>query len=44
MRRDHLPDSGTYEVDVARATYHFHMGCYGLWMGQLILRGLYRLK
>jgi len=34
----------TYEAEVADVTYRFHAGCYGLWVGQLILRGLYRPK
>jgi hypothetical protein len=34
----------TYEADVDGVTCRFHGGCYGLWLGQLILRGLYQPK
>jgi hypothetical protein len=34
----------TYEGDVEGVTYRFHAGCYGLWVGELILRGLYQPK
>ena len=31
-----------YEFDLNGETYRFHMGCYGLWTGELIHRGLYK--
>jgi hypothetical protein len=30
------------ELDFAGQTYRLHTGCYGLWLGELIRRGLYR--
>jgi hypothetical protein len=32
---------GVFEFDVAGQTYRLHTGCYGLWEGELIRRGLY---
>jgi hypothetical protein len=32
---------GVFEFDVARQTYRLHTGCYGLWEGELIRRGLF---
>ena len=31
-----------YECDVNEQTCRFHLGCYGLWTGELIRRGLYK--
>jgi hypothetical protein len=33
---------GVYEFDVATQTYRLHGGCYGLWEGELIRRGLFK--
>ena len=29
-------------IDSIERTYRFHAGCYGLWLGELIRRGLYK--
>jgi hypothetical protein len=40
---DPLPrGQGAVEFDTARQSYRFHSGCYGLWEGELIRRGLYK--
>jgi hypothetical protein len=40
---DPLPRGhGVVEFDTAEQTYRFHTGCYGLWEGELIRRGLYK--
>jgi hypothetical protein len=31
-----------FELDIAGKTYRLHTGCYGLWEGELIRRGLFR--
>jgi hypothetical protein len=31
---------GVFEFDVTGQTYRLHTGCYGLWEGELIRRGL----
>jgi hypothetical protein len=33
---------GVYELNVAAQTYRLHSGCYGLWEGELIRRGLFK--
>ena len=33
---------GVYEFDIAGQTYRLHSGCYGLWQGELIRRGLFK--
>jgi hypothetical protein len=33
---------GVFEFDVAEQTYRLHTGCYGLWEGELIRRGLFK--
>jgi hypothetical protein len=33
---------GVYEFDIGGETYRLHAGCYGLWEGELIRRGLFR--
>ena len=38
IRRAH----GVYEFDVSTRTYRLHSGCYGLWEGELIRRGLFK--
>jgi len=30
------------ESEATEKTYRFHTGCYGLWTGELIRRGLYK--
>jgi hypothetical protein len=35
-----LPGQGVTELDTATKTYRLHIGCYGLWQGELIRRGL----
>jgi hypothetical protein len=30
------------EFDTAARTYRLHTGCYGLWEGELIRRGLFK--
>jgi len=37
-----LPAQVTYEFDLNQQTFRFHMGCHGLWIGELIRRGLYK--
>jgi hypothetical protein len=37
-----LRAQGVYEFDVATQTYRLHSGCYGLWEGELIRRGLFK--
>jgi hypothetical protein len=32
----------SFEFDVAGQTYRLHTGCYGLWEGELIRRGLFK--
>jgi hypothetical protein len=31
-----------YVFSLADLTFAFHIGCYGLWLGELVRRGLYR--
>jgi hypothetical protein len=31
-----------YVLSLADLTFAFHIGCYGLWLGELVRRGLYR--
>jgi hypothetical protein len=31
-----------YVFNLADLTFAFHIGCYGLWLGELVRRGLYR--
>jgi hypothetical protein len=31
-----------FELDTAAQTYRLHTGCYGLWEGELIRRGLFK--
>jgi hypothetical protein len=31
-----------FEFDMAPQTYRLHTGCYGLWEGELIRRGLFK--
>ena len=33
---------GVYEFDITGQTYRLHSGCYGLWQGELIRRGLFK--
>jgi hypothetical protein len=33
---------GVFEFDVVGRTYRLHTGCYGLWEGELIRRGLFK--
>jgi hypothetical protein len=37
-----LKAQGVYEFDVAPETYRLHIGCFGLWEGELIRRGLFK--
>jgi hypothetical protein len=40
---DPLPRGhGVVEFDSAKQTYRLHTGCYGLWEGELIRRGLFK--
>jgi hypothetical protein len=40
---DRLPRGhGVVEFDTAKQTYRLHTGCYGLWEGELIRRGLFK--
>ena len=36
-----LRGQGVFEFDTAAQTYRLHTGCYGLWEGELIRRGLF---
>jgi hypothetical protein len=33
---------GVFEFDIVGQTYRLHTGCYGLWQGELIRRGLFK--
>jgi hypothetical protein len=37
-----LPAHVIYEFEWREHTYRFHTGCYGLWQGELIRRGLFK--
>jgi hypothetical protein len=39
---DPMQGQGVFEFEIAGRTYRFHTGCYGLWQGELIRRGLFR--
>jgi hypothetical protein len=39
---DRMQGQGVSEFDVAGRTHRLHTGCYGLWEGELIRRGLFR--
>jgi hypothetical protein len=36
------PGQGVFEFDTAGRTYRLHIGCFGLWHGELIRRGLFK--
>jgi hypothetical protein len=36
------PGHNVFEFDTTRQTYRLHTGCYGLWEGELIRRGLFK--
>jgi hypothetical protein len=37
-----MQGQGVFEFEIAGRTYRLHPGCYGLWEGELIRRGLFR--
>jgi hypothetical protein len=37
-----LPGQEVLEFDIAGQTYRLHTGCYGLWEGELMFRGLFK--
>jgi hypothetical protein len=38
---DRMHGYGIFEFEIAGRTYRLHTGCYGLWEGELIRRGLF---